>query len=106
MIRLIVFLIGMWIGYGLGRQKPTPAVKRAPSSPTIKSPAVPDDLTEIDGIGLTFAQALNNIGIRTFAQLAAQNPDDLAQRLAVRVTADRIRRDGWIEQARAKSGNG
>jgi large subunit ribosomal protein L21 len=62
-----------------------------------------DPLTEITGIGPAFEKALNAIGIGSFAELAKQDADDLAARLAVRVTADRIRRDGWIEQARLKA---
>jgi large subunit ribosomal protein L21 len=62
-----------------------------------------DPLTEINGIGPAFEKALNAIGIRSFADLARQDADDLAQRLPVRVTADRIRRDEWIEQARLKA---
>ncbi len=109
MIRLIVLLIGIWIGYKLGNQRPSSASKPlspAPPSSPVRPARAPDDLTEINGIGPSFAQALNAIDIHTFAQLVTQDPDTLAERLAVRVTADRIRRDGWIEQARIKAGNG
>jgi predicted flap endonuclease-1-like 5' DNA nuclease len=65
-----------------------------------------DDLTLINGIGPAFERALNAVGIRSFAQLAQQTPEELAIQLATRVTAERIRRDRWIEQARelARSG--
>ncbi|RPI99654.1 MAG: DUF4332 domain-containing protein, partial [Chloroflexi bacterium] len=61
-----------------------------------------DDLTQIDGIGRTFADALHAIGIRRFEQLAQQKPDDLAERLAAytSVTAQRIRNKDWIGQAK------
>ncbi len=59
-----------------------------------------DDLTLINGIGPTFASALNALGIHTFAQLAEQRPAELASRMTTRITAERIRRDRWIEQAR------
>jgi|FLYN01.1.fsa_nt_gi large subunit ribosomal protein L21 len=59
-----------------------------------------DDLTLINGIGPAFEKALNAAGIYTFTQLAEQDPDDLASRLTARITAERIRRDRWIEQAR------
>ena len=59
-----------------------------------------DDLTLINGIGPAFEKALNAAGIHTFAQLADQNPEGLAGRLATRISAERIRRDRWIEQAR------
>lgn len=59
-----------------------------------------DDLTLINGIGPTFAKALNALGIHTFSQLAGQSAADLASRMTTRITAERIRRDRWIEQAR------
>jgi large subunit ribosomal protein L21 len=59
-----------------------------------------DPLTHINGIGPAFEKALNDIGIYTFAQLANQDVDDLASRLRARITAERIRRDHWIEQAK------
>ncbi len=80
--------------------KGVPPAKPAPSKPVHTS----DPLTVLDGIGPAYERALNAIGIYTFAQLAKQNPDDLAMRLsAVRVTAARIRRDRWIEQADAQA---
>jgi len=68
--------------------------------------AARDDLTLINGIGPAFEKALNGAGIHTFAQLADQTPEGLASRMTTRITADRIRRDRWIEQARelARSG--
>ena len=110
MMRLIALLFGIWLGYMLGQKQPNRhrrVMTAAQTTPTaVTPPAKPDDLTTINGIGPSFAKALNAMGIRTFAQLATQDPDDLAQRMAVRVTADRIRRDKWIEQARSKSENG
>jgi predicted flap endonuclease-1-like 5' DNA nuclease len=61
---------------------------------------VNDDLTLINGVGPAFARALNTLGIHTFAQLAEQNAADLAGRMTARITAERILRDRWIEQAR------
>jgi len=65
-----------------------------------------DDLTLINGIGPAFEKALNAIGIFTFAQLAEQDARSLADKMNARITAERIRRDRWIEQARelARSG--
>lgn len=64
------------------------------------SPTMKDDLTLINGIGPSFEKALNALGIYTFARLAEQDADDLARRMTTRVTAERIRRDRWLEQAR------
>ena len=62
-----------------------------------------DDLTVIDGIGPTYARALNEIGIGSYADLARQNPAELSQRLDGRVSASRIRSQDWIGQARQLS---
>jgi predicted flap endonuclease-1-like 5' DNA nuclease len=59
-----------------------------------------DDLTVIDGIGATYARALTDAGITTFATLAEQNPENLSEKLEHRVSAQRIRNDDWIGQAR------
>jgi hypothetical protein len=58
-------------------------------------------LTRIDGIGPAYEKALNALGVVNFAQLAVQDPEELAERMDGRVTADRIRNDRWIEQAQA-----
>ena len=105
-LMLAYFVMEWWLN-----QQQKPAVAPVKTSPPAK-PQVPrptasrgsDSLTEIDGIGPAYERALNALGIRTFDQLAAQNPDDLAGRLSsVRVTAARIKRDQWIEQAAARA---
>jgi predicted flap endonuclease-1-like 5' DNA nuclease len=60
-----------------------------------------DDLTQINGIGPRFAEALYAIGITRFADLASQTPDILAQRLAqhTSVSSQRIQDKNWIGQA-------
>jgi len=79
-----------------------PPVK--PSTPRSTGKRSSDPLTDIDGVGPAYERALNALGIRTFAQLAAQNADELAAGLSsVRVTAARIKRDQWIEQAAARA---
>lgn len=98
--RLIIFLFGIFFGFALGQVAGGPARPR-PAQPAAGSQQ-PDPLIEINGIGPAYEQALQAIGITTFAQLARQDADALAARLPVRVTAERIRREGWIEQARAR----
>jgi len=60
-----------------------------------------DDLAKIRDIGPRFAEALAAIGITSYAQLAAQTPETLAEKLAphVNVRAQRIRERDWIGQA-------
>lgn len=58
-----------------------------------------DPLTRINGIGPVYARALNALGIVSFAQLADQDPESLAHRMGVSISAQRIRRERWIEKA-------
>ncbi|MBN1286320.1 MAG: DUF4332 domain-containing protein [Anaerolineae bacterium] len=80
--------------------RPAPA-ERAAVEP-VPAPAEEDDLTEINGIGPAYAQALNALHITTFAQLAASDPDELAARID-RLSAARIRSEDWTGQAAALS---
>ncbi len=104
LLLLLAYYIAEW---WLKQQKPsvTPVKVAPPEKPTASSPKRSSDtLTKIDGIGPAYERALNALGIYTFAQLAKQTPDDLAMRLAsVRITAARIKRDRWIEQAAAQA---
>lgn len=78
--------------------------ERAVGGPTSRwQPQAADDLTLIDGIGERYANALAEIGITSFAALAAQDPVELSRRMESRVSAERIRRDDWIGQARQLS---
>lgn len=71
-----------------------PAVTRAPEIAIPK----PDDLTEIKGIGPTFARRLAEAGITTFAAVAAASPDYLREVTKATAVANP---DEWITQARA-----
>jgi len=65
-------------------------------------PAAVDDLTRIQGIGNVFARKLQEAGISTYAQLAAQSPDHLA---AICQAPDWRKPDyqSWIYQAQKLS---
>lgn len=66
------------------------------------SPSPPDDLRKIYGIGPKLARRLEELGVRTFAQIAAWDEAEIE-----RITAEigdqtgRIRRDDWVRSARA-----
>jgi len=66
-----------------------------------------DDLESINGIGPTFARALNQIGINQFSDLTRYSPQQLSNALAehanVKVSADRIETNDWIGQAQVLS---
>jgi predicted flap endonuclease-1-like 5' DNA nuclease len=59
-----------------------------------------DDLTQIDGIGPTFASRLSEAGITTFAQLAAISPEDAREITHVTVQSDPA---DWIAEAQTLS---
>jgi large subunit ribosomal protein L21 len=63
-----------------------------------------DDLTDIKGIGAVSAERLNDAGVTTFAEIATWSDEDLeANSAKIKVSADRIRREDWVGQARAKT---
>ena len=68
------------------------------------APAPADDLTKIRGIGPKFAQALQAMGVTTFAAMAAWSEADVARvAAALKIPANRIVKSGWIESARSFS---
>jgi predicted flap endonuclease-1-like 5' DNA nuclease len=61
-----------------------------------------DDLKRIRGVGPTTEKRLNGAGILTWAQMASLSDDDLNQVAdLLKVTVDKIKREQWVEQARA-----
>jgi predicted flap endonuclease-1-like 5' DNA nuclease len=113
MVKLRYLLIGLILGLVLAwiwfndetHQQSSPAASPLPpapppTAPNSKEPVQKDALIEIEGIGPAYERALNALGIFTFAQLATQDADSLAANLTARVTAERIRREKWIEQAK------
>lgn len=105
LVLMVGYYVTKWWLDQQQRQSAAPVKVAPPVKPQAPdaAPSHSDSLTEIDGIGPAYERALNALGIKTFAQLAVQNPDDLAMRLSsVRITAARIKRDQWIEQAAAR----
>lgn len=88
------------------------AVERAPAAATASpAPAAPrpaDDLKLIKGIGPVLERRLHQLGVRTFADLAALTPDRVKQIDEAIEFPGRIERERWIEQAKellARQGN-
>jgi len=81
--------------------KPTPPAER-PAAPA--TPSAPDDLTVIKGIGPAVQEKLRGLGIATFADLAAADPDRLVDQLKGSQPISKARVEGWTEQARARAG--
>lgn len=67
---------------------------------SLAPPAGGDDLTRIRGIGPKYARLLGELGVTTFAQIAAWTDEELehvAERLGIPVA--RIKKAGWVETA-------
>ncbi|MBX3580013.1 MAG: NADH-ubiquinone dehydrogenase [Rhizobiaceae bacterium] len=77
----------------------------APGRPeAMAKPARPDDLKAIGGIGPKLETVLNNLGIWTYAQIAAWKPAEVAWVDDYLSFRGRIDRDGWVAQAAALAG--
>jgi hypothetical protein len=65
-----------------------------------------DRLQLIEGIGKGVESRLRNAGVRTFGDLAARTPEELAAILdgVPRMSAERIAQQNWIGQARQRAG--
>jgi predicted flap endonuclease-1-like 5' DNA nuclease len=90
-------------------QPPTPPVAMAeppvleqPIQEVIQAPSTRDDLTIIWGIGPALQQRLYTAGIRTYADLANRNPEQIRRALGESGRASQI--EQWIDQARTLAG--
>ena len=72
----------------------------------IERPQTPDDLKLISGIGPKLEQVLNGLGVFTFAQIAAWQPEEVAWVDDYLQFSGRIDRDDWIAQAGALAKGG
>ena len=78
------------------REKAQPEeVKAKPEKP---EELIPDDLTEIQGIGHSRQKILNEAGLYTFAQFAKSTPEDLKRALGE--MSKLVDVEKWIEQAK------
>ena len=60
-----------------------------------------DDLTRIVGIGKVFQQALNELGVYSFRQIANFGPSDIARvNVVLKENKGRMEQDDWIGQAK------
>ena len=78
------------------------AIESNAPPPLLDAPGTPDDLKMIVGVGPVIERMLYQLGIGTYRQIARwseRDIDDFDARL--REFPGRIRRDGWVTQARA-----
>jgi len=70
--------------------------------PPLLGPGAPDDLKLIVGVGLVLERMLHQLGVATFRQVAYWSDHDIDVIDAkLHEFPGRIRRDGWVTQARA-----
>jgi predicted flap endonuclease-1-like 5' DNA nuclease len=81
-----------------GEWKPRPTLRAVPDR--VEPAPSADDLTEIKGVGPKYVQQLDELGINTFAALAATDPETLAAAFDPRAKVE-----DWIAQARARTEN-
>lgn len=74
-----------------------------PDSPPAES-AAKDDLTQIKGIGKTYAKRLNAAGVTTFAALAQLSPERLTDIVTAGQTNRSVDTDEWLAKARELAG--
>ena len=67
--------------------------------PVEQTKTAKDDLTQIKGVGPTYAKRLHAAGILTFADVAAASPDRLRE--VTNATGKAADTESWIEQAAA-----
>ena len=76
--------------------------KAAPkkAAPNKAAASEADDLTQISGVGPVIVKKLNDLGVTTFAQIAAWTKDDIAAMDEKLNFKGRIERDEWLKQAK------
>ena len=94
-------------GLGGGRQRasagpsdPSPFLSRPGAAPT------GDDLKRIRGVGILIERRLNQMGIRTYEEIANWTADDISRVSQALDFSGRIERENWIEQARILASGG
>ncbi|MCW1950683.1 MAG: helix-hairpin-helix domain-containing protein, partial [Octadecabacter sp.] len=73
--------------------------KAAPKKAAAKTDGA-DDLTRISGVGPVIVGKLHDLGVTTFAQIAAWTKADIADMDEKLNFKGRIDRDDWLQQAK------
>ena len=81
-----------------------PEAFRAPKP--MERPEAPDDLKAISGVGPKLEKVLNDLGIWTYAQIAALEREEIAWIDDYLAFKGRIERDDWLAQASKLAGTG
>ncbi len=83
------------------KAEPKAEKKAAPKKAAPKKAAATgaDDLKRISGVGPALEKKLHDLGVTTFAQIAAWGPDEIAEMDDKLSFKGRIERDEWLKQA-------
>ena len=81
-------------------EKPKAEPKKAAPKKAAKKSEGADDLTKISGVGPVIVGKLNDLGVTTFAQIAAWTEEDVAAMDEKLNFKGRIDREEWIKQAK------
>jgi predicted flap endonuclease-1-like 5' DNA nuclease len=77
-------------------------IERNAPPPLLDAPGTPDDLKLVVGIGPAIERLLHQMGIGTYRQIARLTERDIdAIEAKLAEFPGRVRRDGWVTQARA-----
>ena len=63
--------------------------------------AAGDDLTKLSGVGPVLEKRLHELGVTSFAQIAAWTPEDMEKMDEALNIKGRVERDDWVGQAKA-----
>ena len=85
-----------------GGAKPSAAAKSAKTAPAA-TPDGADDLKLLSGVGPALEKKLHEVGVTSFAQIAAWGPAEIAEFDEKLSFKGRIERENWIEQAKKLS---
>lgn len=98
---LLAFALGLFLGYWVCCK--CCKQEQVPVQPFASAADNPDDLQQINGIGKVLEKKLNNLGIYTFAQIAAFNQKDIDAINETLSFKGRIEREKWVPQAKKLS---
>ncbi|NNE89814.1 MAG: 50S ribosomal protein L21 [Silicimonas sp.] len=82
-------------------EKPAAKKEAGPKAAPKKAAAGADDLKRISGVGPALEKKLHDLGITSFAQIAAWTPEDITDFDDKLSFKGRIERDEWLKQAAA-----
>jgi predicted flap endonuclease-1-like 5' DNA nuclease len=115
MLKRWIDLLFWWLPSDRTAKEPTPstgtagqdgarAPERAVRGAGLAKVKVPDDLTVLKGIGPVVQEKLRSLGITTFRDLAAADPERLTEQLKGKQPISKAQVRAWTQAAREQAG--